>query len=229
MRHLSVPYLPQKDIERAADELLHEYSKVRGEPLAGGVDVDFVIERVLKLDLAVVDLKMLMSNPQVLGATVVEQRRIYVDETLEPLPGRFAFTLAHEVGHWQLHRRHLEAQEREDTLFDLEQLGHAQIAPVVRAKKPPVEWQADQFAACLLMPARLVRAAVHEAFDGRLPAWDGIDARLAAGQPDERFIEVAADVIVAGGFDNVSNVAMRIRLRDLKLVVDASHPQRSLL
>jgi len=91
-----------------------------------------------------------------------------------------------------------------------------------------VEWQADQFAACLLMPGKLVRAAVHDAFGGRLPTWEGIQSRLQARVPDPTFIDVAAQVIAAGSFDNVSNTAMRIRLLDLKLVVDASDPQRSL-
>lgn len=229
MRPLRVPFMPLKDVERAADELLHQYEVARGEPLAGAIDIDFVIEKVLKLDLAVIDLKRLLSNPRVLGMTTVEHRSICVDQSLETLPGRFAFTLAHEVGHWQLHRHLLEQQERANTLFNLEQLAQTQLAPTGRGRKPPVEWQADQFAACLLMPARLVRAAVHAAFDGRLPSWEGIEARHAAGEPDEQFVQVAADVLEAGRFDNVSNTAMRIRLRDLKLVVDASNPQGSLL
>lgn len=229
MRPLRVPFMPQRDVERAADKLLHEYTVARGKPLAGAIDVDFVIEKVLRLDLAVIDLKTLLSNPRVLGMTTVEARTIAVDESLETKPGRFAFTLAHEVGHWQLHRRILEQHAQANTLFDLEQLAQEQVELPACGRKPPVEWQADQFAACLLMPARLVRAAVLEAFDGRLPSWEGIEARHAAGVPDERFVEVAADVLEAGRFDNVSNTAMRIRLRDLKLVVDASNPQRSLL
>ncbi len=210
MRPLCVPFMPQRDLERAADKLLHEYTVVRGQPLAGAVDIDFVIEKVLKLDLAVIDLKSLLSDPRVLGMTTVEHRTIAVDQSLETKPGRFAFTLAHEVGHWQLHRRILEQHAQADTLFDLEQLTHAQLALPGRGRKPPVEWQADQFAACLLMPARLVRTAVLEAFDGRLPSWEGIEARHSSGEPDERFIEVASDVLEAGRFDNVSNMAMRI-------------------
>lgn len=226
MKALRVPYLHQKDIERAADTLLREYSSTRGEPLAGAIDVDFIIEKVLKLDLAVIDLKGLLSNPLVLGTTSVELKCICVDQSLEPMAGRFAFTLAHEVGHWQLHRQYLNG-EHASTLYDLEPETSAE-APN-KPKKPQVEWQADQFAACLLMPARLVRSAVLTAFDGRLPSWEGIEARQTTGALDERFVEVAADVLEAGRFDNVSNTAMRIRLRDLKLVVDASDPQRSLL
>jgi hypothetical protein len=227
MRPVSVPPLPAREIERAAEELLQQYAQARGQPVEGAVDVDFVIEQVLGLDLAVVDLRGLLGNPAVLGATVVDQRRIYVDQSLEPLPGRFAFTLAHEVGHWQLHRPYLSgaAPVHGSTLYDVEALGQLPL----RAKKPTVEWQADQFAACLLMPARLVRAAVHRAFDGRLPAWEGVEARLRAGEVDPRFIEVAAQVLAAGGFVNVSNTAMRIRLMDLGLVLDTSNPQSSLL
>lgn len=216
-----------KDIERAADELLGRYSCRRGV-LNGAVDVDFVIERILGLDLAVIDLKGLLRNPDVLGATVVDQRRIYVDQSLEQNPRRFAFTLAHEVGHWELHRPHLAAHPEGSALFDVSEYAELQ-SPGAPERKPPAERQADQFAACLLMPGRLVRAAVDKAFDGRLPTWEGIQARLAARQFDQTFIDVAAKVIAAGSFDNVSNTAMRIRLLDLKLVVDASDPQRSLL
>jgi Zn-dependent peptidase ImmA (M78 family) len=224
---VQVPFLSLKEIERSADELLARYSRCRGA-LCGAVDVDFVIERVLGLDLAVIDLKGLLGNPDVLGATVIDQKGIYVDQSLEQNPGRFAFTLAHEVGHWVLHRPHLAAHPEGSALFDLSEFIEPQPA-CGPGKKPRVEWQADQFAACLLMPGRLVRAAVHDAFGGRLPTWEGIQARLRTRQLDPTFIDVAAQVIAAGSFDNVSNTAMRIRLLDLKLVVDASDPQRSLL
>jgi Zn-dependent peptidase ImmA (M78 family) len=229
MAALPVPFMLAKDVERAAESLLHDYVRARGGgTLRGAVNVDFIVENILELDLAVIDLKGLLANPSVLGMTSVEDRRICVDQSLEKIPGRFAFTLAHEIGHWQLHRQILEQRQREDTLFDLERLPSPAPRPG-RRRKAPVEWQADQFAACLLMPARLVREAVRLAFGERLPSWEGIEARLLTGEPDERFVEVAEQVIAAGQFDNVSNMAMRIRLRDLKLVVDASDPQRSLL
>lgn len=222
-----VPYLTLKEIERSADELLAQYSAAHGA-LGGAIDVDFVIERMLGLELAVMDLKGLLGNPDVLGATVVDQERVYVDQSLEKNPGRFSFTLAHEVGHWVLHRPHLATHPEGSALFDLSEFVEPQPA-TAPGRKPRVEWQADQFAACLLMPGKLVRAAVHDAFGGRLPTWEGIQSRLQARQLDPTFIDVAAQVIAAGCFDNVSNTAMRIRLLDLKLVVDASDPQRSLL
>jgi Zn-dependent peptidase ImmA (M78 family) len=229
MRALEVPFLSPRDVERAADELLHQYAVARDRPLGGAVDIDFVVEKVLKLDLSVTDLKGSLGVPSVLGATSVPRRTILVDESLEPMHGRFAFTMAHEVGHWQLHRQFIDESGLQTTLFDHEPPTRGPEGPRARREKPRVELQADLFGACLLMPARLVRAAVDMAFDGRLPSWEGIEARLAAGQPDERFVEVANAVLKAGAFHNVSNMAMRVRLRDLKLVVDASNPQRSLL
>lgn len=48
-------------------------------------------------------------------------------------------------------------------------------------KRDPAEWQADCFAACLLMPASDVRAAVKAAFGDELPSTEGIEARRKAG------------------------------------------------
>ena len=53
-------------------------------------------------------------------------------------PGRRRFTISHELGHWCLHRR------------DGPVVCHAYSAD-------PVEAQADEFAAALLMPAYLIR------------------------------------------------------------------------
>lgn len=175
-----VPYLTLKEIERSADELLAQYSAAHGA-LGGAIDVDFVIERMLGLELAVMDLKGLLGNPDVLGATVVDQERVYVDQSLEKNPGRFSFTLAHEVGHWVLHRPHLATHPEGSALFDLSEFVEPQPA-TAPGRKPRVEWQADQFADCLLMPGKLVRAAVHDAFGGRLPTWEGIQSRLQARQ-----------------------------------------------
>lgn len=224
---MRVPHMTVKDVERAADELLSEYTSRRGAPLAGPVDVEFIIEKVLRVQFGVFDLKRHLSNPRVLGLTSVEARTIAVDESLSPSSGRYAFTLAHEIGHWQLHRRLLVARNMEGSLLNHE-LPDDDGATGGR-RKPPIERQADQFAACLLMPARLVREAVMRAFDGRLPSWEGIESRIATAAPDPRFVEVASKVLKAGNFTNVSNTAMRIRLRDLKLVVDTSDPQGSLL
>ena len=61
------------------------------------------------------------------------------------------FTIAHEVGHWVLHRQYIEAQEND---------GSRQIIVSKKGNsKETIEWQADYFASCLLMPENEVREA----------------------------------------------------------------------
>lgn len=63
-------------------------------------------------------------------------------------PARRRFTIAHELGHWTLHR-------------DAERPAYCRSSTVdpaaVRPPLPPAEEQANAFAAALLMPVRLVR------------------------------------------------------------------------
>jgi hypothetical protein len=66
-------------------------------------------------------------------------------------PARRRFTIAHELGHWRLHR---DADER--AVF----CRSASIEPDVarpREPLPPTEDEANLFAAAVLMPARLVQ------------------------------------------------------------------------
>lgn len=66
-------------------------------------------------------------------------------------PPRRRFTIAHELGHWYLHQRGQTALFcRHGQIEDDEGSGE-------RAPLPPIEEQANQFAAALLMPAAMVR------------------------------------------------------------------------
>ncbi|MBM4183429.1 MAG: hypothetical protein FJ207_04285 [Gemmatimonadetes bacterium] len=91
------------------------------------------------------------------------------------------------------------------------------------------EWQADRFAAALLMPAADVRATVRALCGDTLPTWEDVEAKRKARVLDEKLRDLATEVMAKGNFTNVSNEAMRYRLLDLNLVLDASNPQRSLL
>jgi len=59
------------------------------------------------------DLKSRLNINDVLGATFVEKRLICVDASLvaNKFKGRMFFTLAHEAGHWMLHRRYIQRSE----------------------------------------------------------------------------------------------------------------------
>jgi Zn-dependent peptidase ImmA (M78 family) len=65
-------------------------------------------------------------------------------------PPRRRFTIGHELGHWVLH------QQGQTTIF----CRHGQIEEEAGEDRPPldpIEEEANQFAAALLMPAELLR------------------------------------------------------------------------
>ena len=66
-------------------------------------------------------------------------------------PARRRFTIAHELGHWRLHR---DAEER--AVF-CRSGSIAADAAEARERLPPAEDEANVFAAAMLMPARLVQ------------------------------------------------------------------------
>jgi len=218
---LNVPFLHDQAIEQAAHELLRRYAQRKGKPVRPPIDVENILEDFFELDITYVDLQDYFGVPDVLGAALLKARRILVDESLldDGKEGRRMFTLAHECGHWQLHRPLVEGAE------DAAPLEPQTILCLPSQRKTRAERQADRFAACLLMPAASMRAAVRAQYGHKLPKWEGVEEKYRAHELDENLRELAAEVIECGGFTNVSNEAMRYRLLDLKLVVDASAPQ----
>jgi Zn-dependent peptidase ImmA (M78 family) len=161
-----------------------------------------------------------------LGATWFEEKCIRIDSSLEENEGRLSFTMAHEIGHWWMHRPIYEMNKVTVPLFVCEEGKPASPAVVCRStgKKPPAEWQADQFAAMLLMPTFLMRRAqknIHS--DGPIMVGElNISADVAMNQDLRRVSKIFID---EAGFSNVSVDAMCYRLVDLKLVSDSTCQQ----
>lgn len=224
MLQIKVPFLKPSDLDHAVAELLRRYGAWKKAPVQPPIDVDEIVEGYLGLTLEVVDLKKQLGMSDVLGATWFDEGRVRIDQSLEDKEGRFAFTVAHEIGHWQLHRSLYEMDKVTLPLFSLGQDQKPTPAVVCRAKerKTPAEWQADQFAARLLMPAAAVRATALGICNAKPPVWDGLADSRKTGVPDARLRAFAGEIIAEGGFLNVSNEAMCYRLLDLKLVKDKS-------
>lgn len=218
MLRLKVPFLKPEEIESAVADLRRKFSKWSNTPLRPPIPIDDVVEKYLRLDFALADLKAKLGIPDVLGATWFDEKRVCVDESLEGQEGRYSFTLAHEVGHWVLHRPLYEMEKVTVPLFKTEDVP-APPAVVCRAaqKREPAEWQADQFAARFMMPAGDVRDAVR-ALTGHSFAIEGFDGRATGPNVSEKLRSLASAVIVQGGFSNVSNEAMRVRLVELQVV-----------
>lgn len=211
---MKVPWLSKASIAAAASDLIDRYQSVVNTLVAPPVPVEDIIERGLNLGLGFHDLKSRLNLSDVLGATFIEKRMICVDASLveHKSKGRMFFTMAHETGHWVLHRRYILRSETGET---------AHFCRVQDAKKP-VEWQADYFASCLLMPEKLVSNAFQKVFGRRSLTLHNVQAAYCGPLCFDPCIgtwpRIAAAVMKAGGFSNVSKQAMIIRLQDLGLI-----------
>jgi len=218
----TVPYIPEKYIEEDAELLIAEYQRDRSPVTAPPVPAEQIMEAQLQLTVEIDDLCAMFGSDDVLGAIWFKDAVVKVDESLDPhvrpaMLGRFRFTLAHEAGHWRLHRKYYQEDPAQSHLFG----GRGAPAFVCRSsEKPPVEWQADTYASYLLMPRRLLIAA-WERWRGSLDA-----VVLATLPPAPVSIQRDADDVrmeqfcrpLAERFE-VSAEAMRIRLEKLGLLL----------
>lgn len=225
---IKVPFRKKSEIEAMALELLSKYSAWKKQPFTPPIDIDEITENYLKISLQLCDLREHFLTPDVLGAIWFDEKIMRIDSSLEEKEGRLVFTMAHEVGHWYMHRPIYEMGKISLPLFGYQQ-SPPSTAIVCRSagKKEPAEWQADQFAAMLLMPAELLRATVLSVTGCRQMKIDHLETYRAdpVRNPDLR---KAARSIIEAGFSNVSIEAMCYRFIDLKLVADTEPVQATL-
>ena len=226
---IEVPYRKKSEIAAMAFDLLDKYETWKGQPLTPPINIDEIIERYFKISLEFGNLKEHLSIPDVLGATWLDEKVIRIDSSLEGNEGRLSFTMAHEVGHWWMHRPIYEMGKVTLPLFSYRQAPPSP-AIVCRAagKKEPAEWQADQFAAMLLMPASLIQKSLQSINGYGQMKIDGLEKYKMNPSDNPNLRNVAKDIIKTY-FNNVSIEAMCYRLIDLKLVIDSNPSQMSLL
>ncbi len=226
---MHVPYWHKSKIEEMALDLLRKYYACKGVKPAPPIDIDDIIEGFLGVDLQLVDLKSMLAIPDVLGATWFDEKVMRIDTTLEDKEGRLGFTMAHEVGHWWMHRPLFEMEKVSLPMFAYDIGMRPTPALICRSqkKKDGAEFQADQFAAMLLMPASLLRTAVASIQDiGPIPI-ENLDRYQNVAQ-NRNLRNVAKTIKETHGFTNVSIDAMCYRLADLKYVTDANPEQAQL-
>ena len=186
------PELSADHIERKAADLLADYYQGCDRQEKLPVPVEVIAEQYLGYDIDIVD-DGLFSDPDYLGGIIFDRNLIQVNAAVEANEGRYNFTLAHEIGHHVLHRDiYLAARDDQPCEILCREMG----------EKPLIEYQADRFAAALLMPAEAVIRVAQEHPFRRVTSPGGLRAK-------------AAKVIQLGGFTNVSNTAMANRLIDL--------------
>lgn len=216
--------------------LLADYERTHGPVAEPPVPIDEILELHLGLQLEFGELSERLGRPGVLGALFASERCVAIDGHLDPnthphVEGRYRFTLAHEVGHWILHR-HLPGV----TLVELatEHVSHEQR----NRMRQRIEVQANLFASCLLMPRAMVRQVWREVRgNDNLFCIDGLDERSPYAVmrallrsvlspyddrgPDDVLLEHFSRPFAARFL--VSAEAMRIRLEQLELVIRPGH------
>ncbi len=165
-----VPYLAEEAIERNAEALLAEFAHARDVVIEPPILIEDIVEKHLKLGIEFDDTHDLFGiprtgldlsqGPDILGAMFFDEKRIVIDESLDPeenpaREGRYRFTLAHEGGgHWRLHRSLYARDPMQAAQFG----GSSAPSVICRSiqANERVEWQANFYASCLLMPRNLV-------------------------------------------------------------------------
>jgi len=210
-------FLRKESLELQVRQLLSKYGEKHSPFVEPPVDVCAIAETFLGLRLDYMDLEKEYGKG-ILGAINFEKKTVYINMALDPVEndgteGRHNFTLAHEIGHWQLHRYEFLLP---DNLKDR----NSQLSILCRKApgKEPREWQADQFASYLLMPKTMVQNAWRDRYGSRLLSVGDVDAfkrgddLKAAFKDDYLLVKDVAQLF------SVSGHAMRIRLVDLGLV-----------
>jgi Zn-dependent peptidase ImmA (M78 family) len=226
MKQMKVPWLPKKTIADAAAGVIAGYAAKINRPVQPPIPVEAIIERGLSLKLGFADLRKKLELNDVLGATYVKEELICVDRSLaeDQDEGRLCFTFAHETGHWVLHRNLIEQAYRTDG-------NDAFIFCRIKDAKKPIEWQADYFASCLLMPADAVNNAFCKFYGSKPLVLYNVKScycgPICFDPCVQNWPSIAATLKEAGNFTNVSKQAMIIRLQDLGLVKNETHVRMS--
>ena len=226
-----VPYLSEDAIEADAAALLAEYADARGVVITPPVPIEDIVEKHLKLRVDFGDLHQVLGVPQlgdepdILGAIWVDRREIFIDQSLDPEDhphheGRYRFTLAHEGGgHWRLHRPYFANNPSQDSLFG----EAAQPTVICRTSqaRERVEWQADFYASCLLMPRPLVTAMWRERFGKDTPKIVRRHDRIRLPADADRALAATMRVFEQQRDDDVLNEYVRPFARRLQVSMDA--------
>ena len=146
--------LSKKLIEDLTIRILNDFA-----PTIISHGTDFPFERFVQFIEEKYELKVIYSEPiplykgkKINGYCDIGQRKIYIDCNLLDT-GQFLFVFAHELGHFLLHSKIDISQSSYDAMNDSEfdkVIGRYNLIN----EKHWLEWQANQFAASLIMPER---------------------------------------------------------------------------
>jgi len=213
-------FMKDQEFEDEAALLLAEYGNKHGHVIAPPIPVDEMVELYLGISLEFLDMQKLFGVDDVHGALWVNEKRVGIDQRLDPgtnpaMLGRYHFTLAHEAGHWRLHRQLFQKRANQSSLLPENAERPEYICR--SSSTEPIEYQANRFASCLLMPREMVKRAWHEWRGNMDPIYlSDLRAEVGNSGTDEMVLENAVRPL-ATTFQ-VSPEAMRIRAEGMQLL-----------
>jgi Zn-dependent peptidase ImmA (M78 family) len=219
VRHLSRDELERRTTELLARCVLGCLSEPRFTPVA-----EITLLECQRLAATIVldaDLGLNAAGQRILGSCkITAPYMIRISRELDANGPRFRFTLAHELGHLELHRDleledvGIQGGDIEDGRGDLFQ-GRREV----HTQRQWLEWQANNFAAALLLPNKMLRRALitrQVQLDHRKPGMIYLDH-----QPANR---IAAHQLIrelAHKFDT-SKTTLIYRMKALGLLVESN-------
>ncbi|NES20254.1 MAG: ImmA/IrrE family metallo-endopeptidase [Symploca sp. SIO3E6] len=144
-------YIPKEEIERRAVDVFQRIQQQRKRPLKWPLDSTVLAE---SLGLDVEWLCLPAEKEGTIAAMILPlERKILINEDIPNLHSGFGeSTIAHEIGHWELH---INQNAVGQIIERLDQGIEVAVEPFLcRAQSSQrwIEWQAQYFASCLLMP-----------------------------------------------------------------------------
>lgn len=217
---LLVPFMYSEAIEHIADQLTaEEISQMFSKLATSNYATDLSINVYQFIQQQGIDLvEQSMTFPFQLGQYEVIGKRIVVNTSLQSNIGRERFTLAHELGHHMLHRP-LFLQQGVVSAGSTEQVLSAHNT-IIESNQRRLEYQANMFASCLLMPRKLVEARYRYYYTTYLIGLYGGNLRPLYYSPKQSETFAGYNIIVGNMASEmrVSQKAMGIRLQELDLL-----------
>jgi Zn-dependent peptidase ImmA (M78 family) len=147
-----VPFIPDATLEELANELLERYERDIEPIYRPPVPVEKIADFLLELNLEWLGIPDTEAEP-ILAYLDPGSKTIRLNERrlafFEHYPGTYQYTLAHEIGHYQLHLLGTGVQP-----------DHTYVCRFQGIPKDRREWQAERFASYLLLPEFLLLPAI---------------------------------------------------------------------
>jgi Zn-dependent peptidase ImmA (M78 family) len=215
---LGVPKLSSEDIESIAEEFLQELAPsvlttLTFTPLA------YIFQTLEKRQMCTVsfdgDLGESDGAPR-LGVYSMTNNHVTISRTLSKTDPRYSFTCAHELGHYALHQPlDPKALQRPGEVEIRDSARELMTYRVQGGPRSTIEWQANRFAASVLMPRVTLRAAL-----ARVQDHLGIGRRGYIHLDNQRRSQDDFDNTIArlSAHYKVSKAVVRVRLSEMSLI-----------